>query len=248
MNRIKMVGAATAGALALSMTGLAATAHADTAADVQIMLANLPDGVQTLVAGTQTALDNFATSQSVDQLGFNLIQAVQFAVNDITDGTEQFGSLGLGVALALAGPYSILQPYLQALDADPASVLDLLDPNDLSTLLANLPAAIAAAQPAAVDALTELLRGNLSEGTGSFGGLGTPAVIGSGLESLTTLLQALATGTSFEFTLPIGVVSPLLVVAIATAGYVQDAEAQLAPVFDALAPVTDPIIVALEGL
>ena len=248
MNRIKMVGAATVGALALSVTGLAGTAQADPAEDVQIMVANVPAAVDVLVAGTQSVLDSFAASNSLEELSFNLVLLARDGVDALTAGTEQFGSLGLGVALGLGGPISLLQLYLAAFDADPASVVDMIDPNDLSTLLANLPAAVAAAQPGTVDALAELLRGNLTEGTGFFGGTGTPAVVGSSFEGLIAGMTALSTGTSFEFTLPLGIGAPLLVAAIATASYVQQVEAAAAPGFAALAPVTEPIIAVLEGI
>lgn len=247
-NRLKMVAAATVGAVALSVTSLAGTAQADLADDVAIMVDNVPAAVQTLIDAGQTTVNTYLATNSFEQTNMAALGGVVQTANALAAGTEQFGSLGLGVALGLGGPYSVLQPYLQAFDADPASVVDMLDPNDIATILANLPTAVQTAQPALVDAVTELLRGNLTEGTGFFGGTGTPAVVGSSAEGIVALLTELSRNTSFEFTLPLGIGAPLLVAAIATAGYVKQVEDGVAPVFEALAPVTDPIIVALEGL
>jgi hypothetical protein len=249
MNRIKLAGLATVGALGLSVSGLVGggVAQADTADDLQTMLANLPDAVDALAAGVQSAVDAFTANQSLDQLSFNLVIAVADGGNALGAGTEQFGLLGLGLALGIGGPVSILQPYLVAIDDDPASVVDLIHPEDLATLAGNLPGALQAAQPDLIEAIVELLDGNLIAGTELFTATGQPAFVGDAYGAVGEFLTALVAGTSFESTVPLGIGVPLLVAVVVAAPYVQQAEDRLAPLFDALAPVTAPIIEALEG-
>lgn len=250
-NRLKMVGAATVGALALSVTGLAGTAQADLADDLQIMAGNIPAAVDAMVEYTQVAFDTFEAGgygYPITQLSFDLAYVLQAGVNALTAGTEQFGSLGLGLATVTTAPLGLLIPQLMALDEDPASVLDTIDPNDVAILIGNLPAALAAAQPWVIETVASALVGNLTEGEGSFPGVDTPAVIGSAVAGLTEGFRALIPGTNLadngaDYT----VGGVLLVPAVAVAGYAKDLEEGLAPVFDALAPVTGPIAEALAG-
>lgn len=250
MNRIKLAGLATVGALGLSLTGFVGggVAQADTADDLQVMLGNLPDAVDVLTEKIQTALDNYQANGTLDGLAFDLIIGVGDTAGALGNGTEQFGLLGLGVTLGLAGPYSIIQPFVIAFDNDPASVLQQLDPADVSTILGNVPSVLDALTPEVVALISDLLQGDLIGGTDLFSATSQPGVVGDAFAALNNVLNALFANTDFGNTVPLGVGVPLLVAAVVAAPYVQQAEDALAPLFDALAPVTAPIIDALNGL
>jgi hypothetical protein len=248
MNRIKMAGLATVGALGLSVTGFigTGTARADMASDIQKVVDNVPAAVDVLAAQVQLAIDHFSATQSLDGLVNDIGFAVNLTGGELGNGTEQFGLLGLGLTLAVLGPYQILAPYFIAFDNDPASVIDLLDPNDVSKILANIPAAIDAVTPQVMATLVSLLQGNLIAGTDLFSATAQPGLVGDVLAVLNALINGLLFGTTFEPNAFLAL-SPLLVAALVGASYVQQAEDALVPVFDALAPVTAPIIDALEG-
>lgn len=255
MIRTKLLGAATAGAVALSMTGLAGVAAADPAADVQIMLENLPEAIDELVVGVQEAVDILGSTQSAVDTAAALGDAIVAAGTALVDGTEQFGALGLGFALLNSSLQTALAPYLNAID-DPSTIGDLVNPDDISGLLANLPRAIEALlhgnevnggdDDGLVCAVAELLRGNLVAGTG-FGAIGTPAVAGCAAIALVGFSVTLTENTGFS-----DLAGPFLVLSlvgpIAAADYLQQIEDALAPVFEALGPITEPVAVALNGL
>lgn len=251
MIRTKILGAVTAGAVALSMTGLAGAAAADPADDVAIMLENLPTAVEELVAGVQEAIDVLATTQSAVDTSAALGDALVAAGSALVNGTEQFGALGLGLTLVNLGVQQVLAPYLGAID-DPSTAAGLIDPEDISTLLANLPPAVDGLlygdgfADGAVIAVAEALKGNLIFGP-SFGAIGTPAFVGNAFNGAGVGLTTLVAGTSIEpIALPVAII--LLVAAIGGADYIQQAEDALAPLFEALGPVTEPVVAALEGL
>lgn len=253
MKRMKLVGAATVGALALSFTGLQGTAHADLASDVQIMVDNADEALNALIAGLQEAADVAAATTSAVQTSAAIGDALVDAGSALIAGTEQFGALGLGFMVINGGVQQALFPYLNAID-NPDTAADVLSnlPNDITTLLNNLTAGVdgilhgdAFADGAAV-ALAEALRGNLIFGPG-FAAIGTPAFVGNLFNGVGVGLVALTDGTSLQpAVLPLAIV--LLVAAVGGADYVQQLEDALAPVFDALSDVTEPLAVAVEGL
>lgn len=245
-NRIKLAAAATAGAMALSVTGFAGTAKADTAEDLQIMIDNAPAAVQALIDGLQGVVDTYLETNSTEEAFNELVFAIASTAGTLALGTEQFGQLGFGLLLAGAGVATGLQPILEAID-DPVLLGSLVGADDISTLLANLPGAISAAQPNVVSALASALEGNLTAGTGFNAGQGTPAVVGDVLHGTNTFLAELFADTNLA-DIRLVVIPPVSLAVIATAGYVQQLEDALEPLFAALAPATDPIVAALEGI
>lgn len=253
MKRIKLVGAATVGALALSFTGLAAPAHADVADDLQIMAGNGSAAVDALVAGLQEAIDVYTETSSAVDTSAAIGQAIVDAGSALVAGTEQFGALGLGFVIINSGVQQLLAPYLGAID-DPATAGDVLSglPEDVSGVLANLSAGVDGLLHGdgfgggVTTAVAEAVRGNLIAGPG-FGAIGTPATVGNLFNGVGVGLTTLLAGTSLEAAvLPVAIV--LLVAAIGGADYIQQLEDALAPVFEAVADVTEPVAVAIEGL
>jgi hypothetical protein len=255
MKRIKLVGAATVGALALSFTGLAGTAHADLADDLQIMAGNADEATDALVAGIQEAIDVLTTTQSAVDTSAALGDALVAAGSALIAGTEQFGALGLGFGLLNGSLQAALQPFLNAID-DPSTAADVITGDDIAGLLGNLPRAVEALlhgnevnggdDDGLVCAVAELLRGNLVAGTG-FAAIGTPAVAGCAAIALLGFAVTLTENTGQS-----DLAGPFLVAAlvgpIALADYLQQAEDALAPLFEALSPVTEPVALALNGL
>jgi hypothetical protein len=253
MKRFTLVGAATVCALALSFTGLAGTAHADTASDVQKVLGNLGPATDALVDGVQAALNDALATHSAVTVSADLGQALVDAGSALVAGTEQFGALGLGFSLLNGGVQAVLAPYLGAID-HPETAGDVVSglAADLPTLLGHLSAAVdgilhgGGNDDGLAAGLAEALRGNLTGGPG-FGAVAPGALTGDAINGLGTGLTTLLAGTSLEnLTIPVAVV--LLVAAIGGGDYLQQLEDALAPVFSAIGPVTEPIAVAVSGL
>lgn len=253
MKRIKLVGAATVGALALSFTGLQGTAHADLASDLQIVAGNADEAVTALLEGVQGAIDVLVDTQSAVQTSAALGDAVVAAGSALVANTEQFGALGFGFVVINGGVQTVLAPYLGAID-DPSTAGDALSTlaADLSTILGRLGAGVDGLLHGdgfgggVTQAVAEALRGNLIAGPG-FGAIGVPATVGNLFNGTGVGLSTLVAGTSLEaIVIPVAIL--LLVGAIGAGDYIVQLQDALAPAFDALADVTEPIAVAVEGL
>jgi hypothetical protein len=253
MQRIKLVGAATVGALALSFTGLAGPAQADLADDLQLMAGNGAEAVDALVAGLQDAIDVSTTTNSAVATSAAIGDALVAAGTELVEGTEQFGALGFAFSVINGGVQTVLAPYLNAID-DPSTAGDVVTDlgEDLATILGQLRAGVDgllhgdAFAGGVTQALAEAVRGNLIFGPG-FDAIGAPATVGNVFNGVGVGLTALLAGTSLEAAvIPVAIV--LLVAAIGGADSIQQLEDALAPVFEALVEVTEPVAVAIEGL
>jgi hypothetical protein len=222
-----------AAGLAVSVLGFAGTAHADPADDAAIILENLPAAVDLLVAGVQDAADTYTETSSAVEAADALGDALVAAGSALVAGTEQFGALGLGFSLLNGAIQGALEPYLSALD-DPSTAADLFNPDDLTTILNNLSPALDNLQPTVVAIVIEGLGGNLMN-------------LVLEVINLVGYIVTVLVGTNYEpFVQLVGI--PLLVGLFAGAEYIQQLEEGLAPLFDALDPVTAPILEALEGV
>lgn len=241
------VAAATLGG---SVVGFARPAAADPAADVQQLIDNAPAAIQTLVDGLQAAVDVYVGTDSAVATSAAIGDAVVQSGTVLVAGTEQFGALGLGLLLVNLSVQGTLHPYLSAID-DPSTAGGLVDPNALGYLLNRLPALLEAEQGTLARTLVLALQGNLIDPPLGFG----PAVYGEGVVGSLQNLFAWAGGDEPDdlYTTPLeSVFSTLgitsLVIGGALESQVTDLEAAVAPLFEALGPVTEPLIGVLEGL
>ena len=250
--RKRMLGTVAA-ATAVCVMGFTTTAaHAD---DTQIIIDNVPTAVDALVAGVQETADTLTTTQSAVATSAALGQAVVDTGSALVAGTEQFGALGLGLLLVNLGVQQGLAPYLGAID-DPSTAADLINPDDLNVLADNLGPTTEFVVANLATAAAEGLKGNLVAPGFLDPVTGTPAALGNTLALVGDLITGgavilLTQGTSFE---GLGFVVPITVlVAGAAAGgalgdYLQQIEDAVAPIAEAGAPVSAPIIELLEGL
>lgn len=241
VKRFGMAGAAAA-TLAAATIGFVPAASADPAEDAQIIAGNVPAAVQALIDGVQETVDALTETQSVEATVQALGQALVDAGTALVDGTEQFGALGLGLTLVNLGLQNALAPYAQAID-DPSLLGGIITAEDFQILAANLQAFLAAEQTSLANGLVFLLQGNIIEPPLGIGpAFYSEAVVGTLLNGFTA-----ATGTFLEGVFQtLGITS--LVVGGALEPQVSELEVALAPLFEALGPITEPIIAALEGL
>ncbi|MEX0875372.1 MAG: hypothetical protein WD646_02300 [Actinomycetota bacterium] len=242
----------TALALAGLMTAMSGTASAQDPAvllsDLQIMVENAPGAGDELAAGLQEAIDTLASTQSAEETAAAIGDALVAAGSALVAGTQQFGALGLGLTLMNLGFQSAISPVVVDI-IDEQNPQAVLDPAHLEAILANLPTILEEIQNGAgtgcgaPDGLVHLLEGNVIE---------PPLGIGEAFWSCAVVNALLAgfnatTGTPLEGTFQfLGISS--IVIGAAIEPNVTELEGQLAPVFDALAPVTDQIIAVLEGV
>lgn len=239
MKFTRMVGSFVAGTT-LAVAAFGNAAAADPADDVQIVIDNLPAAVELVPPALQAVVDNYNANGSVDLAVATALQQGTPIMQALTQGTEQFGLLPLGYALFVAMPaHGTLSPFLQAID-DPATAADLIDADEIAGIVDRLPAAVEILSENLTVAVVEGLQGNLIAGT-SLNALNAPAVLGNVVQGTALASMELLQGTQYEpaAMLVLGVSA---LAGIASAGYIQDLEDDLAPIFDALAPVTAPLV------
>ena len=246
----------TALALAGMMTVLSGTASAQDPevllSDLQIMVENAPAAGDELAAGLQEAIDTLTATQSAEETAAAIGQALVAGGSALVDGTEQFGALGLGLLLMNSAFQSALSPVTVDI-IDEQNPQAVLDPAHVDTILGNLPGALEAIQtgenggcsPQAgfTTGVAELLRGNVIDPPLGAG----PAFWCYSVLNPTFFIGNTTIGTPFHGTFQFILISELILGAVAEPN-VSELEGQVAPVFDALAPVTDPIIAVLEGV
>lgn len=250
---IRMVGVAAITALAATI-GFGGTASAQ-AEDVPIIAENLPEAAEILADGLQEAVTAAAEHQSAVQASADIGQVLVASGTALVAGTEQFGSLGLGLLLVNLGAQQALAPYLGAID-DPETAADLFDPNDLQVIGGNAEAAADHVSSNLATALAEGLKGNVLEAGFLDPATGTPALFGNTAAIVGDLqtggtLFILFQGSSLEEEGAFVGIAGLIggaVVGGATAEYLQQVEDGIAPAAEAAEPATAPIIEALEGL
>lgn len=223
-----------AGGVAVSVLAFAGTAHADPADDVAKIVENVPAAVDALVDGVQATVGVLTDTGSAEATAASLGQALVAAGSALVSGTEQFGALGFGFTLINSSLQSALAPYLAAID-DPSTAGGLINPDDLQTILDNLPSTVENTKPAVVSGLVGLLEGDVYNGLGNTSVAG---VLAAGELTNGTNLQALVA--------PAAIV--VLIAIIAGGGYLTDIGDALAPVFESAASVTGPVIALLEAL
>lgn len=255
MKKIRVAAAITAGALALSATGFAASpAAADPAADVQIILDNAPEAVQQLVDGIQAAVDALVAEEGVVAASNEFFNGLINAGVTLVDGTTQFGSLGLGIGLSVLGLQQALSPYLEAID-NPMGAGGLFDPEgDLNAILANLGPATAILVDNTSTGLAELLKGNLWV-DGLLGSAGTPAAVGNLVAGVFGgLFEPGVVGALLQDTTLVGFDASLRITGLVLGGALggfaglAQLENDLAPIFDALDPALAPLVAVLEAI
>lgn len=243
MKFTRVVGSFVAGTT-LAVAAFGSAAGADTADDVQQVVENVPAAVERIPPALQAVFDTYSASGSFEDTTFTAISESLQVSLELVQGTEQFALLPLGFALVAQGAYDVVLPYVRAID-DPSTAGDLVNPDDVTTILSQLPDAVDPLSENVTIAVVEGLQGNLIAGEGLFAG-GTPAVVGNVVAGTASALAITLEGTNYA---PVATAYQFttLVAAIATGGYVQDAEDNLAPIFEALSPVTGPIVDVLAG-
>lgn len=240
------------GALALGL--YAAPSAADPVADVlYIVEHNLDPTTIALIEGVAdtsvTLMETASAVQTSAALGDTLVNAGSALVS----GTGEFGQLGFGFLLANLAVQTNLNPFLTAIDDPSAENFNaVFNPDDLAVIAANLPAAVEGAW--APDdsvggiqrALTETLQGNLVD-PGLFGG---PSTFFSTVNGVGTGTLLLIEGTNYGSSganLALGLAVAGLLGNGLAAAQLQPTEDALVPVFEALEPVTTPVIAAIEA-
>lgn len=244
----RMVGTFVAGTT-LAVTAFGNAALADPADDLQIIVDNLPATVEAIPPALQAIVDTYNDTDSLNQAGFAAVQYGSGVVGTLVEGTEQFGALPLGFLFLAGAVHDFVRPYLIAID-DPDRADEILIADDIPIIIQNAPDIIDPLAENLTIAVIEGLQGNLTAGSGLFAGSGTPALLGNVVQGTVAATSELVKGTTFNTNynqLPTYLGIAGLVVLSATAGYAQDAEDTLAPVFEALAPVTAPLVEALSG-
>lgn len=257
MKKIRMVATTTI-VLAGLLTVLSGTASAQPdpavlAEDVQIIAGNLPAAVEAAAAGLQEAAATAQETQSAVETSAALGDTVVATGSTLVDGTTQFGALGLGLTLMNLGFQEAVRPVTEDIidNQDPQAVLD---PAHLQTLADNLPTMLDSIQNGSpggcfpqggmATGLAHLLQGNVID---------PPLGIGPAFWCYSVVNPLLAGFTATEGTPFVGAfqflgISSLVVGAAAEPEFTNTIEPGLAPVFEGLAPVTGPVIDALEGV
>lgn len=229
----------------LAVAAFGSAAGADPADDLAIIVENAPAAVEAVPPVLQAIVDTYLETESTMMAASELMLGTMNITGALFQGTEQFAMVPLGAALAVGGVLTGVQPVLEAID-DPDLLADLIDPDDLSAILDQAPGTVPQLSDHLTIAVIEGLQGNITAGTGLSAGLGTPATIGNVFTGTANAIDDIFRGTTWSG-LGMAYRVTVAVAAIASAGYVQDVEDGLAPVFEALAPVTAPLVVALGG-
>lgn len=247
---MKLAGAATVGALALS-TGMSGVAAADPAEDVATLLGNLPAAIDEVVEGLQAAVDAYNATGSFVEASNALEPELMQTIDALVAGTEQFGALGgFGSTILINSLAGVVEPVLAALD-DPSLATAIIDGEDIAQLLENLVPAVSetlhpgGANVGLICAIADTLRGNLTDGL-----FASTSLSGCTIQGVATgYLKLIENVDNASIQSTLGLV---LVVAIAVPSAVDPhlltLEENLAPLFEALAPVTGPIADAIAGI
>lgn len=236
--------------------GFVGNASAQDPADVTAILENLQPALEDLAAGLENTATTLADTQSAVETSAALGDTVVTSGSTLVQGAPTLGSLGLGLTLVNSGLQGSAEPLLVLIDDPSADTLeDVFNPDDLSTIagnLENVPDAVLFGTPFGFnigvrDGAVELLQGNLVEGPlgiGPSAGSGVAFGLVSGTDELLDGTNYGQGGANFAGTL--GITS--LVALAALEGPATDVEDGAAPIFEAAAPATEPLIEALEDL
>lgn len=245
-----VVFAATAALLVLPGAAVAQPSQEDVetlVSDAQIIAENAPAAAQEGADGVQGAAETLQETQSTNEAADELVDAGVDSGSALVAGTEQFGALGTGLSLVGQGVSNTHSPWTNAIDDQDPSVVD---PADLQLIAQRLQdngadgllCGVSGGSGGLLSALVHLLQGNVIEPPLSLG----PAFYSEGVVNALAVAFQTTEGTPYEGPFQtLGLTS--LVVGAAIEGDVNDAEAELAPVFEGAAPATGPIIEQIEA-
>lgn len=242
MKRYLLIGLAT--------LGFAGSASAQGPEDVEAILNNLQPALEDLAAGLESTATTLADTQSAIETSEALGDTVVTTGSTLVQDTE-FATLSLALGVNNDAVQGLLEPYLTVID-DPSaeSLQGAFDPDDLSTIAANLEDVPKAALEGSGfgengnglrAAAIETLRGNL-------GDLNNPGALIYGAGGVIIPTQTLVEGTSFQQ--EVGNLAAIngLVIIIGGEPVWEQLRGPASDLGEAGAPLTEPVIDVLAGL
>lgn len=240
--------------------GFAGTTSAQGPEDVQAILENLQPATEDLAAGLESTATTLAETQSAVATSAALGDAVVTTSSTLVQDSPALGNLAFGAQLMNQAVQQNLNPFLAAMDEPSQENLNnAFNPDDLATIAGNLedtPQALwegtftAGNNQGLQDASIALLEGNLVD-TALIPG---PSAVSSPGFAVASASYVLLDGTNYGGVLgddsagfPVTIALANTVANGAVAPQLVPVEEGLAPVFDAAAPATDPVIAELEA-
>lgn len=246
----------------LAALGFASSANAQTPEDVQVIVDNLPNASVALIEGVADISTTLIETSSAVETSAAAGSALRGVGGALLSGSPSFGAIPLGLLLVNFKVQDAVAPFAEFIDDPNADTFNsVFNPDDLGTIAANLatvPDAAYNGKPFSIpfqgtfetglkDATVSLLKGDFTNGAT---GNGVPSVSASSVFSVISVTNALLEDTNYgEGSADFG--GTLAAISLAPLGAaapnLEPLEESLAPLYEALEPLTTPAIAAIEA-